>query len=306
MKQAKAVGAAEDEDVHRVWYSSYGSNLCLQRLMCYIAGGSMPTLRYACAGSADNSPPTKHCVAAIANGLTFVGQFTAWGDGGVAFVDPHGSGVVQSAALPSELLQSHPASSTESAVGTSAAQPVASHHKAAHSEEVQQLIARVAAANATSDDQRSIESDPPLTFLRAYSVTLRQFQDIVSQENANVDVAVPWEVICSLQEQGPGAHAVLLAGRYGAVVYLGDIGGEPLVTFTAPPATFQAWIAAKQENPPSEDYVGVITAGLVESGWTPDAARAYVTAKAAPARAALSAAGGVGVGCDASQWKWNE
>ncbi len=252
----------------------------------------MPTLRYACRGSADSTPPTKHCVAAIANGLTFIGQFTAWGDGGVAFVDPHGSGVVQHAMLPAELLTAYNAKTGG---------PVASHQKAAHSQDVLDLIERVVQANEHPDRV----SDPPLTFLRAYSVTLQQFEDIVSQENANVDVKVPLHVIKSLQAAGPGAHEVLLDGRYGAVVYLGDIEGDPLVTFTAPPPTYEAWLQAKQENPPSQDYTAVIAAGLVESGWAPAAAEAYLAHKAAPARAAKAQAG-AGPQQDTSQWKWDE
>jgi hypothetical protein len=53
-------------------------------------------------------------------------------------------------------------------------------------------------------------------------------------------------------------------GRYETLLHLGDLGGHPLLTFTAPwRVTDVAW------RPPSASYLRVLKAGLREAyGWT--------------------------------------
>jgi hypothetical protein len=228
--------------------------------------------------------------------LTFIGKFTAWGDGGVAFIDANGAGIVDYAMLPEEILQLAASSqlSTQSQAGAQSAKLTTSDKLKQTA--ATQLIDRVSVSNCKG--REALEA--PLTFLRAYSVTLQQFEDIVIQENANTTVTVPQSIIEGLRKQGTGSHQVLLPGRYGAIVYLGEIEGEPLVTFTAPPATFIEWVESSQEKPPSKDYLGVIAAGMVESGWPPAAAAAYLSQKSAPSKRTLQAQQ------DTTQWEWDE
>eukprot|EP00056_Hartaetosiga_gracilis_P013312 m.219555 g.219555 ORF g.219555 m.219555 type:complete len:101 (+) comp13825_c11_seq2:269-571(+) len=42
-----------EEGEARVWYASYGSNMCMDRLMCYIKGGSLPSMSSSCVNCKD-------------------------------------------------------------------------------------------------------------------------------------------------------------------------------------------------------------------------------------------------------------
>jgi hypothetical protein len=94
---------------------------------------------------------------------------------------------------------------------------------------------------------------------RAYLITSEQLADVINQEmyraaSANLDLT---KVLATGRiELGPG--------RYETLLYLGDLGGHPLLTFTAPwRATDVAW------RPPSASYLRVLKAGLREAyGWT--------------------------------------
>ena len=42
-----------------VWYASYGSNMCIERFLCYIRGGAVDGMQGTCLGCADKTLPLK-------------------------------------------------------------------------------------------------------------------------------------------------------------------------------------------------------------------------------------------------------
>lgn len=69
-----------------VWYVAYGSNLCAERLACYLAGGTPAGGRRATAGARDPRPPRTWRRVALPHGLWFGGPSHTW-RGGPAFLD---------------------------------------------------------------------------------------------------------------------------------------------------------------------------------------------------------------------------
>lgn len=106
---------------------------------------------------------------------------------------------------------------------------------------------------------------------RAYLMSPGQFSDVAAQEmhrlpeaggGADVDLA---EVLAT-------GRAALGSGRYETLVYVGDIDGRPVLTFTAP------WgVGDVETSRPSERYLMLLAAGLAEShGWLPSAVAEYL------------------------------
>ncbi|TWF99023.1 histone deacetylase [Kitasatospora viridis] len=93
---------------------------------------------------------------------------------------------------------------------------------------------------------------------RAYRVTAGQFGDVVAQEMGR---AVGGEV--DLRRVLADGRDELGPGRYETLLLVGEAGGEPMLTFTAP------WGAAGAElHPPSAAYLRQLAAGLREAhGW---------------------------------------
>ena len=115
---------------------------------------------------------------------------------------------------------------------------------------------------------------------RAYPLSLGQFSDVVAQEMHRVP-----EGDVDLGAVLAGGRAALGAGRYETLVYVGDIGSVPVLTFTAPWAVGD--VAA---STPSERYLMMLAAGLAEShGWLPSAVAEYL-AELPGARGAWGAA----------------
>lgn len=90
------------------------------------------------------------------------------------------------------------------------------------------------------------------TLARAYRITLEQFEDVFAQEN-RLDAAVPFDV------------GALLAGpldlsdrKYGRVELVGEIDGEPALTFTSPQRP--TGLAAADVS-----YLRIMGIGLAES-----------------------------------------
>ena len=69
-----------------VWYAGYGSNLCAERFLCYLAGGAPPGLDRPCRGARDKTPPRADRPLDIPRRLYFAGNSTSWG-GAPCFVD---------------------------------------------------------------------------------------------------------------------------------------------------------------------------------------------------------------------------
>src|SRR3546814_1333543 len=69
-----------------LWYVSYGSNMSLVRLRCYLEGGCPPGARVTYAGARDSTLPAADVAVELPGSLYFAGESRTWG-GGVAFYD---------------------------------------------------------------------------------------------------------------------------------------------------------------------------------------------------------------------------
>lgn len=81
----------------RVWYASYGSNMALDRLACYIQGGRPPGASKAYPGCRDRRPPRRSVPVELKGALYFATESPVWG-GGRAFYDPKCEGRVHARA----------------------------------------------------------------------------------------------------------------------------------------------------------------------------------------------------------------
>lgn len=70
----------------RLWYVSYGSNLCADRLACYLQGGRPEGGRRTYPGARDTSPPTASRATTLPGRVFFAGESRTW-TGGMAFYD---------------------------------------------------------------------------------------------------------------------------------------------------------------------------------------------------------------------------
>jgi hypothetical protein len=71
---------------HEVWYVSYGSNMCRDRLLCYIEGGRPRGGALEYVGARDDTLPADDMPVELPGSLYFAGESPTWG-GGVAFYD---------------------------------------------------------------------------------------------------------------------------------------------------------------------------------------------------------------------------
>ena len=69
-----------------VWYVSYGSNMCRDRLRCYIEGGRPRGGALEYVGARDDTLPSDDMAVELPGSLYFAGESPTWG-GGVAFYD---------------------------------------------------------------------------------------------------------------------------------------------------------------------------------------------------------------------------
>lgn len=69
-----------------VWYVSYGSNLCADRLSCYLAGGRPDGGLRTYPGARDTSPPVESRPTMLPGRIFFAGASRTW-SGGMAFYD---------------------------------------------------------------------------------------------------------------------------------------------------------------------------------------------------------------------------
>ncbi len=69
-----------------VWYASYGSNLSLNRFMCYIVGGRPSGSTHSHQGCTDKTPPLNDRNLVIPHKLYFSKNFPNWENKGCAFV----------------------------------------------------------------------------------------------------------------------------------------------------------------------------------------------------------------------------
>jgi len=69
-----------------VWYVSYGSNMSLERLACYLEGGFAPGASRTHPGARDPRNPRRDMATELPGVVYFAGRSTAW-QGGMAFYD---------------------------------------------------------------------------------------------------------------------------------------------------------------------------------------------------------------------------
>lgn len=100
---------------------------------------------------------------------------------------------------------------------------------------------------------------PGSTAARAYLVTLGQFSDIAAQEmyhEPGADLDLQPALAKGRMQLGPG--------RYQTMIYVGELGSHPVLTFTAPWTIHDVAL-----NRPAARYLRYLASGLVEShGWS--------------------------------------
>jgi hypothetical protein len=79
--------------MQEIWYVAYGSNLCLDRFRCYLAGGTPIGGLRRYDGSRNPRDPLDTVGLEVPGGLVFAGRSSVWG-GGMAFYDPQAVGRV--------------------------------------------------------------------------------------------------------------------------------------------------------------------------------------------------------------------
>lgn len=82
-----------DQHPERVWYTSYGSNMHLDRLAAYIKGGRPPGAAREYPGCRNPVMPARSIPVEITGAMYFATESPVWG-GGRAFYDPEASGRV--------------------------------------------------------------------------------------------------------------------------------------------------------------------------------------------------------------------
>jgi hypothetical protein len=81
------------QEVRRVWYVAYGSNLALERFRCYLRGGPVPGGARVYPGCRDPQQPADVAALSFPGRLVFSGRSRVWG-GGIAFHDSAADGEV--------------------------------------------------------------------------------------------------------------------------------------------------------------------------------------------------------------------
>nr|WP_309101474.1 hypothetical protein [Fredinandcohnia onubensis] len=93
------------------------------------------------------------------------------------------------------------------------------------------------------------------TYSKKYLITFEQFIDVLKQENSGMLIDI------DLQKEVKESGSMIFREQawYGRIMYLGDDGGYPIFTFTAP------WdIETVAFNKPSSEYLDTIISGLKE------------------------------------------
>jgi hypothetical protein len=111
--------------------------------------------------------------------------------------------------------------------------------------------------------------EPGRTAGRAFRVTAGQLADIAAQEMYRVPAdGDPLEEL----KIGPGDRHTLGSGRYETLVRVGELDGEPLLTFTSPHGAH-----AVEQTRPAPAYLAMMATGLRESrDWTDREVKAYL------------------------------
>ncbi|WP_101842699.1 hypothetical protein [Halobacillus sp. Marseille-P3879] len=96
-----------------------------------------------------------------------------------------------------------------------------------------------------------LQQDPKQrTYSRKYLITVEQFKDVVKQENNGIALDIDLDKIMEQK------YKTIKDSWYGTILYLGDEGGYPVLTFTAD------WDLDVPFNSPSKEYLSMIIHGL--------------------------------------------
>ncbi|KAB2973642.1 histone deacetylase [Streptomyces sp. SS1-1] len=95
MKALRSIDSTlpRDQRPARVWYTSYGSNMHLDRLAAYIQGGRPPGAARRYPGCRNPAMPVRSIPVELTGAMYFATESPVWG-GGRAFYDPHVPGRV--------------------------------------------------------------------------------------------------------------------------------------------------------------------------------------------------------------------
>lgn len=231
-----------------VWYASFGSNLCRERFLCYIQGGTLEAIDRHFEGANDRTPP-KASIGLTAPHRMFFARESSWWKGGVGFIDPQ----------------------RDAAYGRGQAVLDTINVNQEESDELNTQCENVVA---------STQHDISVSFLRAYLITLEQYNDVVRQENKGKAMPLTEADLQRLIDEGPGSTIKVSSNWYGNLLHIGDIPYQglayPVLTFTCHPENVKKFL-----NPPSTSYKDMITRGLQECHWKEDEARCYIEERAA-------------------------
>eukprot|EP01138_Halocafeteria_seosinensis_P015970 gb/GECG01016298.1/.p1 GENE.gb/GECG01016298.1/~~gb/GECG01016298.1/.p1 ORF type:complete len:253 (+),score=36.10 gb/GECG01016298.1/:1-759(+) len=233
-------------DTELVWYASFGSNMCLERFLCYIQGGHLEAIGKDFEGASDKTPP-KASIGLTAPHKMFFARESKWWKGGVGFIDPRRTNGYDEAQSVLDTLSLDSGASDK-----------------ANETQRQKVVAST--------------KDPGVSFLRAYLITLDQYNDVVRQENKGKTQSLKTKDVQDLVERGAGSTVSVSRGWYGNLLHIGDVPyGErsyPVLTFTCHEENAQQHL-----NDPSESYQNMIVRGMKECHWTEKEARKYVNAR---------------------------
>eukprot|EP00898_Chlorokybus_atmophyticus_P004270 jgi/Chlat1/4844/Chrsp31S04807 len=130
-----------------------------------------------------------------------------------------------------------------------------------------------------------VPSASAATHIVMYKITLRQFNDVFIQENAQATEAPLLDLTALTVLRAMPAHETmhLCKGWYGGLKYLTDESGAPVMTFTCPLADMKLYRDGTLPlNPPSAAYAAAIARGLVHGvGLSTEEATEYVSTRAA-------------------------
>jgi hypothetical protein len=90
-KTATGSPRPRESTMDKIWYVSYGSNMCRGRFECYLSGGVPAGGNWCYPGCRDSSPPRRSYPMWIPGRVYFAGLSLTWG-GGMAFLDPDRDG----------------------------------------------------------------------------------------------------------------------------------------------------------------------------------------------------------------------
>lgn len=86
LRSASGIVETMSSPVSQVWYVSYGSNMCRDRLACYLAGGTPRGASRCYVGARDPRMPAEDVGVLLPGSIYFAGRSATWG-GGVAYYD---------------------------------------------------------------------------------------------------------------------------------------------------------------------------------------------------------------------------